>query len=204
MVVGILAYEGVYNTELVASYDVFQHAGILAEQWQLEPRLRVVTIAPELTVVTTAEGMRVLPDHCFADAPALGLLVVPSGMHYEEDIGRIEWLRWIAGAADGAKYTISHCWGAFLLAASGRLEGKKATTYPPSIDRLKELFPAVQPVRDVRFVQDGSVITSAGGIASFEASLYLVQILYGEKAARSVAGGLVFSPENLLFSLPKQ
>lgn len=203
MLVGIFIYDGCYNTELVASYDVFNHTGAIVEQWNVSPHIQVVTVAPKLSQIQTAEGLRIAPDHSFTDCPPLDVLVIPSGVRFREDILRIDWTRWIAAMSERAKYTISHAWGSFLLAAAGRLEHRKATTFPADSDRMKQVFPNVAVVKDMRFIQDGAVITSSGGIASYEASLSLVKLIYGEKMARSVAGGLLFSPDNLLYSMPK-
>lgn len=201
--VGIFVYNGAYNTEIVASYDVFNHAGSIAEQWQVQPQIQIVTVAPQLQTIQTAEGLRIQPDHGFSDCPPLDILVIPSGVRFAEDLKRIDWTRWIAAMSDRAKYTISHAWGSFLLAAAGRLEAKKAATFPADSDRLKQLFPSVQVVKDSRFVMDGTMISSSDGLASYEASLSLVKLLYGEKMARSVASGLVFSPDNLMYSMPR-
>lgn len=56
---------------------------------------------------------------------------------------------------------------------------------------MRETFPDLDIRKEVLFVHDGNVITSAGGAKSFEASLYLCEYLYGKKIAKSLAGGLV-------------
>lgn len=201
--VGVFIFDGVFNTELAGPIDVFQHAGLIAEQWGVEPPIRVITIGPSLDPITTAEGLRIKPAHSFTDAPAVEIFVVPSGQRFDLDMQNREWTAWIAAMSQRAQYTIGHGWGTFLLGAAGRLEGKKVTTFPADVEKLQATFAGVKAVKDARFIHDGTVITSAAGLASYEASLYLVHLLYGEKLAKSVAGGLVFAPENLENSFPK-
>jgi len=88
-------------------------------------------------------------------------------------------------------YVTSHCDGAFVLAKAGLLDNVASTTFPSDIPKYKEMFPHLDVRDDVLFVHDGKYITSAGGAKSFEAALYLSEVLYGDSIARSLAGGLV-------------
>ncbi len=179
--VGILVMDGVYNTELVGPFDIFSHA---------DP-FRVFTVAPERREIVTAEGIRLVPDHGFADHPAIDILVIPSFEDYKDHIGRKPLIGWIRERAMGADWVLSHCWGAFYLAAAGLLDGHLAMTYPPDIDELAEKFPEVRTRKGYRFVRDGKFITSAGGVASYESPLFLVRKLAGDEWAARVARGLV-------------
>lgn len=179
--VGILVMDGVFNTELVGPYDIFSHA---------DP-FRVFTVAPRKGEFVTAEGIRLVADHSFADHPPIDILVVPSFEDYRDHMEDGDLIAWIAARAGEADWVLSHCWGAFYLAAAGLLDGRLAMTYPPDIDRLGEMFPEVRTRKGFRFVRDGKFITSAGGVASFESPLYLVRKLAGEDWAKRVARGLV-------------
>lgn len=94
-----------------------------------------------------------------------------------------------------AQYVTSHCDGAFVLAQAGLLNNVASTTFPGDIKKYKERFPKLNIIDKVWFVHDGKYITSAGGAKSFEAALYLVQLLYGKKVADGVAKGLVIDWE---------
>jgi transcriptional regulator GlxA family with amidase domain len=185
--VGFLIVDGVYNTELTAPYDMFHHT-----VFHTEPGMRVFTVAPSLDAVTTFEGLRVLPDHTFGDVPRIDVLVVPSAEHSMDsdlqDERMISWVREVGGRAD---YVLSLCDGAFVLAQAGLLDGRQATTFPSDIERMREMFPAVEVLDGVSFVHDGRAITSVGGAPSFEPALYLCERLYGERVARGIAKGLV-------------
>ncbi len=184
--VGFLIVDGVYNTELTAPYDIFHHT-----PFHVAPGMRVFSVGPG-PVVTSFEGLRLIPDFDYDSAPPVDVLVVPSAEHsMDTDLEDEAMLAYVRRAGAQADFVVSLCDGAFVLAAAGLLDGQRATTFPSDIPRFAEVFPAIDVVRDVSFVHDGKAITSAGGAVSFDASLYLVELLYGAEVARGVAGGLV-------------
>lgn len=188
--VAFLVMDGVYNTELTAPYDIFQHT-IFRENIRA---MNVFLVAKTRDVVTTFEGMRILPDlgYLTDSLPRIDILVVPSAEHHlDTDLEDEELLNFVRLADQQATFVTSHCDGAFVLAAAGVLNGHVSTTFPSDIDAMRERFPDLDIRKDVLFVHDGKYITSAGGAKSFEAALYLAEHLYGAEIARSLAGGLV-------------
>lgn len=185
--VGFVVVEGVYNTELTAPLDVFQHT-----IFHSQPGMEVFTVAPSMEVVTTFEGLRIVPDHTFGTAPQVDVLVVPSAKHsMDHDLKNETMMAYIKQAGEKADFVLSLCDGAFVLAAAGLLEGRKSTTFPADVPRYKEMFADLEVVEGVSFVHDGNAITSAGGARSFDAALYLVELIYGKRAAGGIARGLV-------------
>lgn len=188
--VALLVMDGVYNTELTAPYDIFQHT-IFRDG--IRP-MKTFTVAATREAVTTFEGMRILPDLGYQtdSLPRIDILVVPSAEHHlDTDLENEELLDFVRRVDREALYVTSHCDGAFVLAAAGVLDGKVSTTFPSDIDKMRERFPELDIRKEVLFVHDGKYITSAGGAKSFEAALYLAEHLYGAEIARSLAGGLV-------------
>jgi len=188
--VALLITDGVYNTELTAPYDIFQHTKF---RKGIRP-MQTFTVAPTREPVTTFEGLRILPDlgYLTDSLPRIDILVVPSAEHHlDTDLKNDDLLAFVRRADAEAEFVTSHCDGAFLLAAAGVLDGKVATTFPSDIDAMRARFPHLDVRKDVLFVHDGKYITSAGGARSFEAALYLAEHLYGAAIARSLAGGLV-------------
>ena len=184
---GFLVIDGVYGTELVAPFDVLQHTTSHAR-----PGIDAFTISPDGGTVKTAEGLVLDARYGFADAPAVDILVVPSGEHnMDSDLGNEALVAWLAKTGKSARYVVSLCDGAFLLARAGLLQGRLATTFPADQDRFAQMFPKLELRRNVSFVHDGPLLTSVGGARSYDAALYLVDHLYGEEVAKAVAKGLV-------------
>lgn len=188
--VGFLIMDGTYNTEFTAPFDIYQHT-IFRENIKA---MNVFTVAESLEPVTTFEGVKILPDFSYRDAnlPKIDILVVPSAEHHlDTDLENEELLAFVARVSKTAMFMTSHCDGAFILAKSGVLEGVESTTFPNDIELYRKTFPKLTIHDSVLFVHDGRFITSAGGAKSFEASLYLTELLYGREIARSIAEGLV-------------
>jgi len=185
--VGFLVVDGVYNSELMAPWDVFHHT-----VFHSAPGMRVFTLAPSREPITTFEGIRILPDHTLEDAPAIDVLVVPSAEHsMDSDLEDAALIGWVTDVGARASHVLSLCDGAFVLAQAGLLEGLECTTFPGDVAAFRARFPDLLVHEGLSFVHDGKVLTSAGGARSYEAALYLCERLYGDEAARGIARGLV-------------
>ena len=188
--VAFLIMDGVFNTELTAPYDIFQHT-IFRDSIKA---MNTFMVANTLEPITSFEGIRLLPDFNYLsdDLPKIDILVVPSAEHHlDTDLENTEMISFVQRAAKEASFVTSHCDGAFVLAKAGLLDGIESTTFPSDIPAYRERFPQLKVHEDVLFVHDGKYITSAGGAKSFEAALYLCEHLYGEKVAKRLAKGLV-------------
>jgi len=188
--VAFLIMDGVYNTELTAPYDIFQHT----QYRENIKQMNVFTVAAELSPITSFEGMKIIPDFSYRhdSLPRIDILVVPSAEHHlDTDLEDKEMIDWVRHTGKDAEYVTSHCDGAFVLAEAGLLDGLKSTTFPSDVDAYRERYPDLDVLEDVIFVHDGNAITSAGGARSFDAALYLCEYLYGDEIARSLAKGLV-------------
>ncbi len=188
--VAFLIMDGVYNTELTAPYDIFQHT-IFRDSIKA---MNVFTVANTLEPVTSFEGLRLLPDYNYLtdSLPRIDILVVPSAEHHlDTDLEDEAMIGFVKTAAQQAAYVTSHCDGSFVLAKAGLLDGHVSTTFPSDIDAMRQQFPQLEVRENVLFVHDGKYITSAGGAKSFEAALYLCEYLYGKQVAERLAQGLV-------------
>ncbi|MEM7035399.1 MAG: DJ-1/PfpI family protein [Bacteroidota bacterium] len=185
--VGFLVLDSVYNSELMAPYDIFQHTIFHAD-----PGMKVFTVARDTGVLTTFEGLRLLPDYRLEDAPRIDVLVVPSALHnMDSDLEDKRVIDWVRDRGEKARYIMSLCDGAFVLAKAGLLDSLNATTFPGDIDAFEKMFPQIKVHRGPSFVHDGKAITSNGGAKSYDPSMYLVELLYGKKAVAGVGRGMV-------------
>ncbi len=188
--VAFLVMDGVYNTEFTAPYDIFQHT-VYRENIKA---MNTFTVANTLHPITSFEGLRFLPDYDYTKdtIPRIDILVVPSAEHHlGSDLKDKNLLNFIKKVDKEALYVTSHCDGAFVLAKTGILDDVVSTTFPSDIAAYKKMFPQLNVKDSVLFVHDGKYITSAGGAKSFEAALYLCEVLYGKEVAISLAKGLV-------------
>ena len=180
--------ESVYNSELIAPYDVLHHSIFRDSVNYIAP----FVVSPDGKPLTTFEGITIVPHHSFASAPLIDILVVPSTeQSMDADLGNDAFMIWLHAAAQRARYVITLCDGAFPLAGTGLVDGRTVTTFPADRDRLAQLYPDVDVAHDANLVIDGKFITSVGGALSYEPALYLVEALYGTGHARRTAEGLV-------------
>ncbi len=184
--------DGVYNSELMAPYDVLQHTFYRDST----NYVRCFIVTPDGKPIVTFEGIRITPDYSFENAPPVDILIIPSTKtSMTADLKNTIYINWVQKIAESASHVITVCDGAFPLAATGALKGRVVTTFPADRDRLAEMFPEVTVKYDVNFVVDGKYITSVGGALSYEPAFYLVEKLYSTKNAKRIAKGLVWDWE---------
>ena len=184
-----LMIDGVYNSELMAPYDIFQHT-----IFHTEGGINVFTVNEIMDTVTTFEGLKLIPHYSFdsPDLPEIDILVVPSAEHnMDSDLENEKLINWVAEVGSKADYVMSLCDGAFVLAKAGLVDGKESTTFPTDISKYRETFPNLTVHENVSFVHHNNLLTSAGGAKSYDVSLYLVHHLYGDEVAKGVGCGLV-------------
>jgi len=186
---GFVVTPGVFNSELMAPYDVLEHTRYRDEN----DYVACFVIAQTMEPLRTAEGIWITPHHSFADAPELDIVIIPSGEHsMDSDLENGAYVAYLEKVIAGADWVISLCDGAFPFAATGALNGRIATTFPGDRDAFAARFPEIDVRYDVRFVVDGRFITSVGGAPSYEPAFWLVDHLYGSEHAARTAQGLVF------------
>lgn len=194
---GFLVVNGVYNTELMAPYDVFQHT-----KFHSQPGIEVFTVSPDGQPVTTFEGIRITPTYGFQNAPPMDILVVPSAEgSMDRDLQNAALIDWVRRVGGQARHVMSLCDGAFVLAKAGLLNGVPATTFPKDYERFATLFPNVDLRINVSFVDAGKMLTSQGGARSYEVAMHLVDRLYGQRVAKGIGEGLLIpwppDPDNM-------
>jgi transcriptional regulator GlxA family with amidase domain len=186
--VGIVLYDQVEELDFVGPYETFKSASFQAARRLGRDTLplKVFTVAETRDVVATSGGLRIQPDYGFADAPRIHLLVIPGG-NSRPQLENVTMMAWLAQVAPQAHVRSSVCTGAFLLGKLGLLDGHAATTHWGSLERLAAQFPSVTVKHDVRWVDEGNLVTSAGVSAGIDMSLHLVERLFGREVAESTA-----------------
>jgi transcriptional regulator GlxA family with amidase domain len=127
-----------------------------------------------------------LPDFTFDDCPEANLLLIPGGVVDGKMTDR-RVIDWIRATSSSAQWAASVCTGAFLLAKAGLLDGRQATTHWEEINDLQFQFPQVVAQEDVRWVDEGTIISSAGISAGIDMSVHLVARLVSDELAIATA-----------------
>ena len=181
--VGILVFDDVEVLDFCGPFEVFAMAQQGDGGGDASRLFDVITLAEEQRTIVCRGGLLVQPHATLADHPKLDILVVPGGMGTRRQRQNPVVLDWIADQARQAELTTSVCTGSFLLAERGLLDQRRATTHWASIDFMRQNYPAVQMVADVRVVDEGQVITSAGVSAGIDMALHVVERLHGREVA---------------------
>ena len=186
--VGIYLFNEVEALDFAGPYEVFTTASRVAGKlWPGQPApFEVCSVAHDAQARRARAGLRLLPDHSLHDHPPLDVLVIPGGV-VDAERARADVIAWIAVQAARCELTVSVCTGAFLLAQAGVLEGHRATTHWEDLADLRAQFPTLQVLDQVRWVDEGRVITSAGISAGIDMSLHVVARLVSPALAQATA-----------------
>lgn len=192
--VGILLFPHVEILDFAGPLEVFSSAMALdAEFSDPDARLcNVFTVAESADPIRCNNPLTVIPDYTLEDCPHMDIFLAPGGRGTRTAIERPKLVDWIAERAKTNELTTSVCTGSFLLAKAGLLDGKSATTYFGSVPFMREHFPTVDTQENVRWVDAGDVVTSAGVSAGIDMSLYLLQRLYGKDVADATARNIEY------------
>lgn len=157
------------------------------------PKYDFALAAIEPGPITTSSGFSLNVEHGLERAQDADLVVIPA---WHDVVGAppepmLEAVR--DTVARGAR-VLSVCSGAFVLAAAGVLDGRRATTHWRYAAALAERYPKVDVDPDVLYVEDGPVLTSAGTAAGIDACLHLVRMTEGARVANAIARRMVVPP----------
>ncbi|GGR10107.1 helix-turn-helix domain-containing protein [Streptomyces netropsis] len=133
------------------------------------------------------------PDHGLDRLPCADTVIVPGWADVDQD-PPAELIEAVRSAHEAGARVVSLCTGAFVLAAAGLLDGKRATTHWAHAQELAERHPEVTVDPDVLYVDNGSVLTSAGKAAAMDLCLHLVRLDHGSSIANTLARRLVVPP----------
>ncbi|MBF0707786.1 MULTISPECIES: DJ-1/PfpI family protein [Bacillaceae] len=183
--VGILLFNEVEVLDFAGPFEVFSITTTLESN--VKPFV-VKTISENGEMVTARNGLNVQPDYGFDDHPSFDIVIIPGGYGAEQiEINNPRIIAWIQDQKSKVELMTSVCTGALLLAKAGVLDGRKATTHWMDLDRLDEEFPEVSVQRHVKFVDEGSILTSGGISAGINLSFHMIARLHGKEVALKTA-----------------
>jgi putative intracellular protease/amidase len=193
--VAILIFDGVEILDFGGPAEVFASAG---------GAYQVYTVASKKQPIISQGFIQVIPEYTLENCPKPDIIVIPGGNMMEplEDPAIIHWVKTTAPELDVA---LSVCTGAFVLAKAGLLDGKKATTFHNAIEDLRGQAKNTEVLENVRWVDNGKIITTAGISAGIDGALRVIDRSLGRKQALSTVRYMEYdhwNPENGLIVHP--
>ena len=181
--VAFVVSQGTVMIDLAGPWEVFNSVMITARGASMDDQMpfQTYTVA-ESTQPVTLGGTRIIPQYTFAEAPSPKIVVIPAQNGQTEAM-----LNWIRNASKTTDVTMSVCTGAFVLASTGLLAGRPATTHHGAYKTLANQFPDIQVKRGARFVETGNLATSGGLTSGIYLALRVVERYFGRKVATDTA-----------------
>jgi putative intracellular protease/amidase/YHS domain-containing protein len=177
--VAFLISEGAVMIDFTGPWEVFQDVMIPG---RADHPFRLYTVSESTSPIRASGGMKIVPDYTFENAPAPKVIVIPAQSQPNETT-----LEWIRRSTKTADVTMSVCTGAFVLAKTGLLSGKAATTYHGAFGRFAMEFPDIALKRGARFVENGNLATAGGLSSGIDLALRVVERYYGRDVAQKTA-----------------
>jgi putative intracellular protease/amidase/YHS domain-containing protein len=177
--VAFLISEGAVMIDFTGPWEVFQDVMIPG---RTDHPFRLYTVSESTSPVHASGGMKIVPDYTFGNAPAPKVIVIPAQSQPSE--ATLEWIRKSTKTTD---VTMSVCTGAFVLAKTGLLSGKAATTYHGAFVSFANEFPDIHLKRGARFVEDGNLATAGGLSSGIDLALRVVERYFGRELAQKTA-----------------
>ncbi|MDA8429239.1 MAG: helix-turn-helix domain-containing protein [Geobacteraceae bacterium] len=187
--IAVIAFDRISMFHLAIPLEVFgedrRDAGV--------PLIPVTVCACEKRSLTTSAGFVLGKLHGMRMVETAGIVIVPSWRDPHE-LPPEALLKALRKAYRRGALMVGLCLGSYVLAAAGLLDGRPATTHWKWADDLVRRYPEIQVKRDVLYVDDGDIITSAGVAAGIDCCLHLLRRMHGAEIASRVARRMVVPP----------
>lgn len=180
--VALFLFDGVELLDFAGPGEVFASAS----------GFRIYTVASSKQPITSQGFVKVMPDFSLSDCPEPSIIIIPGGA-VSAAMADQELISWLQREAGASKTVLSICTGAGILSRAGLLDGLTATTYHGYIDRLQQMTPKATILKDIRFVDNGRIITTAGVSAGIDGALHLLSRLKGEAVAQQTAAYIEYT-----------
>ena len=185
---GIVLFEEFEELDAIGPWEVFTSAAKERDDF------RVVTLSERGDPLRCAKGLRVIPDHSFAAAPELDVVLVPGGQGTRREVDNPAMLDFLRRSAPRCQWITSVCTGSLVLCGAGLCEGKRVTTHWAFLEELARRYPQTQVLARRRYVRDGRLLTAAGVSAGIDMALWLVGQLFGVESARRTQRYIEYDP----------
>lgn len=180
--VAILIFNNVEVLDFTGPYEVFNDVNRVTG----ENYFQVFTISENGDQITARNGLKIIPDFSIENCPAPDILIIPGGQGRKIVMNDIIVTGWITEQYKKLELLLSVCTGAFIIGKTGLLKGLKATTHHESYTEFEETFRDTELVKNVKYIDNGKIITSGGIASGIDMSLYVIGKLLGKDIAQLV------------------
>ena len=186
--IGVVLFE---DFELLDVFGPLEMFGLLPEYFSIH------LVAEKTGYIASAQGPRSVVDHTFDDTcndrGGYDILLVPGGRGTRTEVHNRKLLGWLSEQSVNTKFTTSVCTGSALLAKSGVLDGRRATTNKAAFEWVKSQGENVKWVPQARWVEDDKFFTSSGVSAGMDMSLGLIRHILGAEMSEKVANWVEYT-----------
>ncbi|SMD36714.1 DJ-1/PfpI family protein [Reichenbachiella faecimaris] len=179
--VGIFLFHGADVMDVSGPLSVFEHAGF-----------NIITFGKQKEMTRIGMNVELMPDHSIKTLPAVDILVLPGGGLAESNPADQEVVNFLKERKDSTKVILSVCSGSFFLGEAGLLNDKKSTTFAGLIPRLASQYPKSEVLNNVKYTDNGQIVTSAGLSSGIDASFQVVSKFYGVGRAQEIANHMEY------------
>ncbi|CAI6025082.1 Isonitrile hydratase [Paenibacillus sp. JJ-100] len=180
--VAVFIFEQVEPLDFAGPFEVFISGSNRGQDFN------VYTVAETENAIKALGGLSINPAYTIHNCPNPDILVIPGGWGSRTEMNNETITSWIREVSNEVEIILSVCTGALILAKAQLLDGLKVTTNRLAVKELKDVVPAsTEIIEDIRYVDNGKMILSAGISAGMDAALYVVERLLGEDRARKTA-----------------
>lgn len=200
--IGVLVYEGVEIVDTGGPMDVF----IKANNWNGNYNIYTVSASANKNTLMDGGTFNLLSKYSINDAPQADILIIPGTS--PEIVKKVsadkKMMNWIVKQNEKTQMTMSVCTGGLILANTGLLDGRSATTHHWSIEELKSSHPKIKVQEKTRFVVDGKFLTGAGVTSGMDVALEAIELINGKDIADDLANGMVYNRYGTMQFLDKK
>ncbi len=169
------------NFELLDLFGPLEMFGILKE------KIEISLISENNKIIASTQGPKIVSDITFSQTPNLDILLIPGGLGTRKEVNNNNLIDFIKATSKKVDYVATVCTGSALLAKTGLLNKRNATTNKLAFDWVKNLNPDVNWILEARWVEDENFFTSSGVSAGIDMALGLIERVFDKEIAEKVA-----------------
>lgn len=199
--IGVLVYDGVEIVDTGGPIDVFIKANNINGKY----KIYTVSATDKKKIIMDGGTVNLMSQYTIYDAPQSDILIIPgTSPEIVRSISKDKnMMDWIVKQNEKTQMTLSVCTGGLILANTGLLDGRAATTHHWSLDELR-LHKKIKVKEEARYVIDGKFLTGAGVTSGIDVALEAIELIHGKDFADDIAQGMVYDRYNNMEFLLKK